>query len=99
MKHLSLDEKYELIRQTCLHYTGGEYVLDVGIHNYGLLHEIADALGMQGNTGGNLRSIWARVIKIMRDLIAAGYPIQESSITCCSWSSRETRHPAFFWKE
>ena len=101
MKHLSLDEKYSLIRKACCdpYYSYQGKPASVGIHNFGLLQEIATALGMSGNTGMNLRSVNARITKIMRDLIEAEYPIRESRIKCCSWSPRETWHPAFFWKE
>lgn len=101
MKHLTLEEKYQRIRNACCNDTysyEGEPV-SVGIHNFGVLHLIADALGMKGNEGTNLRSLNARIAKIMRDLIDAGYPIREGRIKCCSWSPRETWHVMFSWKE
>ena len=101
MKHLSLEEKYQIIRKTCCEtfYAYNGQPSDVGIHNFGLLHEIGDALGMKGNSGGNLHSLSNRINKIMRDLIKAGYPIEEYQIRCCSWSSQERLHPMFVWKE
>ena len=100
MKHLTLEEKYNIIRKVCADGVG-DYcgasgkIASVGIHNFGLLHEIATALGMRGNTGHKLRSLNERITKIMRDLIEAGYPVKEYRIKCCSWSPRETWHPVF----
>ena len=101
MKHLTLEEKYNIIRKTCCEHFYAEdgKPSAVGIHAYGLLHEIGDALNMKGNSGGNLHSLSARINKIMRDLINAGYPIEEHRIRCCSWSPQERLHPIFFWKE
>lgn len=98
MIHWTNLDKYTIIKSTCYDAEGGCHQM-VGITNYGLLQEIADKLGMRGNTGGNLRSVWARIIKIMRELIKDGYPIVEYRIKACSWSSRETWHPLFGWKE
>jgi len=101
MKHLTLDEKYKRIRNACETYdsvccgASTNTICSVGIHNYGLLHYIADALGMKNNSGGYLHSLNARITKIMRELIAAGYPIKEYKIKCCSWSPKETWHPLF----
>lgn len=88
MKHLTLKEKFIIIKSTC---KGSS----IGIHNFGLLHEIADALGMKNNTGYHLRSINQRITRIMRELISAEYPITEYKIKCCSWSSRESWHAYF----
>ena len=67
-----------------------------GIHKFGQLHEIADVMGWDDvNNGVYLHKLWARVCYYTRKLIKAGYPIKESSIVCCSWSERETRHPMF----
>ena len=84
----TLEEKFEIIKRV----SDGS---DIGIHNFGLLQEIADALSMKGNTGTNLRSINQRITKIMRDLIAAGYPVKEYRIKCCSWTEKETWHACF----
>ena len=101
MRHLTLRDKYHLIRNACCdpYYSCGGEPVSVGIHNFGVLHEIATALGMKGNEGSNLRSLNARITKIMRDLIEAGYPIREGRIECCSWSPRETWHVMFSWEE
>ena len=88
MKRFTLEEKFNAIKRVC----GNE---SVGIHNYGLLHDIADALDMKNNSGSHLRSLSARISKIMRELIKAGYPVKEYRIKCCSWSERETWHPLF----
>lgn len=95
MKHWTLLDKYNLIKSACKN-VNGDYEM-VGIHNFGLLHDIADKLGMKGNSGGNLRFLWARITKIMRDLIKAGYPIKEYKIKTCSWSEKETWHACFAW--
>lgn len=88
MKHFTLEEKFNTIKRI----SDGSMV---GIHNFGLLHEIADALDMKNNSGVYLRSINQRITKIMRDLKEAGYPIKEGRIKCCSWSEKETWHPCF----
>lgn len=88
MKHFTLGEKFNAIKRICDGST-------VGIHNFGMLQEIADALDMKNNTGGNLHSINQRISKIMRDLIKAGYPVKEYRIKCCSWSGKETWHACF----
>lgn len=88
MKHFTLEEKFRIIKQV----SNGSYI---GIHNFGLLHEIADALDMKNNTGYHLRSLNQRISKIMRDLIDAGYPVKEYRIKCCSWSEKETWHAMF----
>ena len=88
MKHYTLNEKYEIIKNTARSSL-------IGIHNFGLLHEIGDALGMGGNTGMNLRSLNQRITKIMRDLIEADFPVKEYRIKCCSWSDKETWHACF----
>ena len=88
MKHFSLEEKYKIIKQVANGST-------IGIHNFGLLHEIADALDMKNNSGTHLRSLNKRISKIMRDLLKAGYPIKEYRIKCCSWSEKETWHTCF----
>ena len=99
MKHLSRKEKYSIIKTVCEAdaYGDSEEIVysSIGIHNFGLLHDIASALGMKNNTGTNLRSVSARITEIMRDLIKAGYPVKEYRIKCCSWSDRETWHPLF----
>lgn len=88
MKHFTLEEKFNTIKRI----SDGSMV---GIHNFGLLHEIADALDMKNNSGVYLSSINQRITKIMRDLKEAGYPIKEGRIKCCSWSEKETWHPCF----
>lgn len=88
MKHFTLEQKFQIIKKVA----GND---SIGIHNYGLLHEIGEALDMKNNSGGYLRSLLARITKIMRDLKAAGYPIKEYRIKCCSWSERETWHALF----
>ena len=88
MKHFTLEEKFKVIQQIA----NGSMV---GIHNFGMLHEIADALDMKNNSGVYLRSINQRITKIMRDLIDAGYPVKEYRIKCCSWTEKETWHPCF----
>ena len=98
MNHLTNEEKYNIIKTTCYDKFVGAY-LDVGIHNFGLLHEIAKELGIRDTTGGNLHYITTRINQIMRDLIRDGYPIKEYKIKCCSWSSKETWHPIFVWEE
>ena len=99
MKYLSLEEKYSIIKKVCEAdaYGDSEEIAYsyVGIHNFGLLHDIASALEMKNNTGTNIRSVSARITAIMRDLIKAGYPIKEYRIKCCSWSGKETWHPLF----
>lgn len=97
MKRLTLEEKYNIIKKVCTddYCDKDGRIFSVGIHNFGLLHDIADALGMKSNTGHKLRSLSARIAKIMRDLIEAGYPIKEYRIKCCSWSPKETWHPVF----
>ena len=67
----------------------------IGIHNFGLLHEIADAMDMKNNSGWHLRSLSHRITRIMRGLMKEGYPIEEHRIKCCSWSEKETWHPVF----
>ena len=101
MKHLTLEEKYQRIRKACCEtfYACDGQPSAVGIYNFGLLHEIGDALGMKNNSGGYLRLLSARITKIMRDLIAAGYSIKEYRIKCCSWSPKETWHPLFEFEE
>lgn len=88
MKHFTLEEKFNIIKRICDGST-------VGIHNFGMLHEIADALDMKNNTGGCLRSLNQRISKIMRGLISAGYPVKEYRIKCCSWTEKETWHACF----
>lgn len=88
MKHFALEEKFEIIKKV----SNGSMI---GIHNFGMLHEIADALDMKNNSGIFLRSLSQRITKIMRDLIKAGYPIKEYRIKCCSWTEKETWHPCF----
>lgn len=88
MKRHTLEEKFEIIKRA----SDDSYI---GIHNFGLLQEIARALDMKGNTGANLRSINQRISKIMRDLIEAGYPVKEYRIKCCSWTEKETWHACF----
>lgn len=88
MKHFTLDEKFNAIKQISDGCT-------IGVHNFGMLHEIADALDMKNNSLLYLHSLNARISKIMRDLIKAGYPIKEYRIKCCSWSEKETWHPCF----
>lgn len=88
MKHFTLEEKFKIIKQI----SNGS---SIGIHNFGLLHEIADALDMKNNSGIYLRSINQRITRIMRDLIENGYPVEEYRIKCCSWSEKETWHALF----
>ena len=92
MKHFTLEQKFNLIKET----VNGE---SIGVHNYGLLHDIGDALDMKNNSGCFLSSINARITRIMRQLMAAGYPIREYKIKCCSWSPKETWHPVFVIEE
>lgn len=67
-----------------------------GIHAFGELHDIADAMGWDDiNGGGCLHQLWARVCYYTRKCIKAGYPIEEYRIKCCSWSPKETWHPMF----
>ena len=42
MKHFTLEEKFNAIKQI----SNGSYI---GIHNFGMLHDIADALDMKNN--------------------------------------------------
>lgn len=98
MKHLTLEEKYNRIRQACLDEETGRFC-SFGIHAYGLLHEIADALGLKNNSGGELRNLTNNINRITRQLIKAGYPIKEGRIKCCSWSPWETWHPIFYWED
>lgn len=88
MKRFTLEEKFNIIKRI----SNGSMV---GIHNFGMLHEIADELDMKNNTGIHLRSLTHRITKIMRDLMDAGYPVKEYRIKCCSWSEKETWHPCF----
>ena len=88
MKHFTLEEKFNAIKKV----VGNE---SIGIHNYGLLHEIADALDMKNNSGGYLRSLNSRISRVMRDLKNAGFPITEYRIKCCSWTEKETWHALF----
>lgn len=88
MKHFTLEEKFNAIKQV----SNGSMI---GIHNFGLLHDIADALDMKNNSGYYLSTLNTRITKIMRDLIKAGYPIKEYRIKCCSWTEKETWHPCF----
>ena len=101
MKHFTLEEKYNLIKQVCTENlsNGQIIILDVWIGNLDLIHKIAEALDMKNNSGVYLHSLTARINKIMRDLIAAGYPIKEYIIKSYSWSERETWHPIFRWEE
>lgn len=91
MKHFTLEEKFNAIKQV----SNGSHSSYIGIHNFGLLQEVAEALDMKNNTGMHLHSINARVSKVMRDLIKAGYPIKEYRIKCCSWTEKETWHACF----
>lgn len=88
MKHFTSEEKFNAIKKVC----NGSMV---GISNFGILHEIADALDMKNNSGLHLRSLSQRITRIMRGLIKEGYPIKEYRIKCCSWSEKETWHPLF----
>ena len=88
MKRFTLDEKFDIIKRV----SNGSMI---GIHNFGLLQEIADELDFKNNTGGYLHSVSARMNRICRQLIEAGYPIKEYSIKCCSWTEKETWHPCF----
>ena len=88
MKHFTLEEKFNAVKQISDGYM-------IGIHNFGMMQEIAEALDMKNNSGIYLHSISQRVTKIMRDLIDAGYPVREYRIKCCSWSEKETWHPCF----
>lgn len=88
MKHFTLEEKFNIIKQVA----DGSMI---GIHNFGMLHDIADALDFKHNGGMFLRRMSARVTQIMRQLIDAGYPVKEYRIKCCSWTEKETWHPCF----
>lgn len=88
MKHFTLEEKFNIIKQV----SDGSMI---GIHSFGLLHDIADALDMKNNSGYYLHSLNAKITKIMRDLMRAGYPVKEYRIKCCSWTEKETWHPCF----
>ena len=101
MKHFTLEEKYNLIKQACTeHLSNGQIIIwDVWIGNLDIIHKIAEALDMKNNSGTYLHSLTARINKIMRDLIAANYPIKEYRIKSYSWSERETWHPIFTWEE
>lgn len=92
MKHFTLEEKFNTIKRISDGST-------IGIHNFGMLHEIGDALDMKNNSGIHLRSLNARISKIMRNLIRAGYPIKEYRIKCCSWTEKETWHPLFKFED
>ena len=89
MKRFTSEEKFEIINRVSNGST-------IGIHNFGLLHEIAEALDMKNNFGLHLRSLSQRITRIMRGLIKEGYPIKEYRIKCCSWSEKETWHPLFW---
>ena len=105
MKHFTLEEKFNLIKEACATYDSvvcgvpDSGLCSVGIHNFGLLHFIADKLDMKNNSGCFLSSISARITRIMRQLKDANYPIKEYRIKCCSWSSRESWHPVFVIEE
>ena len=100
MKHLTNKQKYDLIKEACYDTIHDKpYYQMIGIQNFGLLHDIADALGMLGNYGSNLRNLSHRINNIMRSLIKDGYPIKEYRIKCCSWREKETWHPCFEIKE
>ena len=88
MKHFTLEEKFQVIKQI----SDGSMV---GIHNFGMLHEIGKALDMKNNSGMCLRSLNQRITRVMRDLMKEGYPIKEYRIKCCSWTEKETWHPCF----
>lgn len=88
MRHFTLEEKFNIIKEVA----DGNYI---GIQNFGMLHEIASALDMKNNTGIHLHTISYRINDIMRQLKAAGYPVKEYRIKCCSWSEKETWHPMF----
>ena len=88
MKHYTLQQKFDIIKNVC---NGSS----IGIHNFGLLHDIADALGMKNNCGSNLHNISYSITRIMRELIRNNYPVKEYRIKCCSWTERETYHPLF----
>ena len=88
MKHFTLEEKFQAIKQISDGST-------VGIHNFGMLQEIGEALDMKNNSGAYLRSLNKRITKIMRDLMKADYPIKEYRIKCCSWTEKETWHACF----
>ena len=92
MKHFTLEEKFQIINRISDGST-------IGIHNFGMLHKIGDALDMKNNSGLYLRSLNQRITKIMRDLIKAGYPIKEYRIKCCSWTGKETWHACFEIKQ
>ena len=86
-----LEEKFRIVKEV----SNGEMI---GISHFGLLHDIADALGMK-NSGCYLRSLNQRISKLMRDFIKAGYPVEEYRIKCCAWSPKETWHAIFEIKE
>ena len=87
----SLEEKFRIVKEVSC----GE---PIGISHFGLLHEIADALGMK-NSGCYLHSLNQRISKLMREFIKAGYPVEEYRIKCCSWTEKETWHVLFEIKE
>lgn len=92
MKHFTLQEKFDIIKRI----SDGS---SVGIHNFGILHDIAEALDMKNNSVLHLHSLNTRISKIMRDLIKAGYPVKEYRIKCCSWTEKETWHALFIIEE
>lgn len=94
---MTLQQKYDAILRALERDEFGCF--SIGIHNFGLLHGIADELEIKNNSGGNLRYLAHRITQICRNLIDAGYPIREYKIKCCSWSPRETWHPCFEFSE
>lgn len=93
MKRLTLDEKFRRIKEVNVNNES------IGIHSFGLLHDIADALGMQHNSGGELHYLSNNITRLMRRFIEAGYPVKEYRIKCCSWTEKETWHPCFTIEE
>lgn len=94
---MTLEQKYKAILEAIKEDEFGCH--SIGIHNFGLLHRIADKLKIKNNSGSNLRYLSHRITNICRELIEAGYPIEEYRIKTCSWTSRETWHPCFEFEE
>lgn len=94
---MTLQQKYDAILQAIKEGEFGCHT--IGIHNFGLLHGIADRLKIRDNSGSNLRYMSHRITSICRDLIEAGYPIKEYRIKTCSWTAKETWHPCFEFEE
>ena len=94
-KKKTLEDKFNIVKECCKSHNPQYSTSSVGIHNYGLLHEIADALGMKNNSGSRLRELSHAITRLMRKFIEAGFPVKEYRIKCCSWTEKETWHPLF----